>query len=93
MRYHGLTLQEAVDYVGNLCEETINAFIENKKRIPYWGPEIDDMVQIYVKGLQDWIVGYVFAFVYLVNFLSVHSAGLCIGASRLTGILDRKVRM
>ncbi len=59
MRYHGLTLQEAVDYVGNLCEETINAFIENKKRIPYWGPEIDDMVQIYVKGLQDWIVGYV----------------------------------
>ena len=59
MRYHGLTLQEAVDYVGNLCEETINAFIENKKRIPSWGPAIDDMVRIYVKGLQDWIVGYV----------------------------------
>jgi hypothetical protein len=59
MHYHGLTLQEAVDYVGQLCEETINAFIENKKRLPSWGREIDDMVQIYVKGLQDWIVGYV----------------------------------
>jgi hypothetical protein len=62
MRYHGLTLQEAVDYVGNLCSETINAFVENKKRIPSWGPAIDDMVQIYVKGLQDWIVGYVCSF-------------------------------
>ena len=60
MHYHGLTLQEAVDYVGNLCSETINAFIENKKRIPSWGKEIDDMVETYVKGLQDWIVGFVF---------------------------------
>ena len=60
MHYHGLTLQEAVDYVGSLCEETINAFIENKKRIPSWGKEIDDMVEKYVKGLQDWIVGFVF---------------------------------
>ena len=60
MHFHGLTLQEAIDYVGNLCEETINAFIENKTRIPSWGKEIDDMVEKYVKGLQDWIVGFVF---------------------------------
>ena len=59
MRYHGLTLQEAVDYVGTLCSETIDAFVENKKRIPSWGAEIDTMVQKYVMGLQDWIVGYV----------------------------------
>lgn len=59
MHYHGLTLQEAIDYVGNLCEATINAFMENKERLPSWGAEIDQMVASYVQGLQDWIVGYV----------------------------------
>jgi len=59
MHYHGLTLQEAIDYVGNLCEATINAFMENKERLPSWGAEIDQMVANYVQGLQDWIVGYV----------------------------------
>lgn len=54
-----------MDYVGNLCEQTIHAFSENKTRVPSWGKEVDIMVQKYVKGLQDWIVGYVyFAFVH-----------------------------
>ncbi|KAJ3512376.1 hypothetical protein NLJ89_g3557 [Agrocybe chaxingu] len=57
MQYHGHTLQSAVDYVGELCAQTIDTFCENKERLPSWGPEIDDMVARYVKGLQDWIVG------------------------------------
>jgi len=57
MKYHGLDLQGAVDYVGNLCSQTIDTFIENKANLPSWGPEIDDMVARYVQGLQDWIVG------------------------------------
>lgn len=57
MHYQGLTLQEAVDYVGDLCAQTIDAFIQNKNDLPSWTPEIDDMVEKYVKGLQDWIVG------------------------------------
>jgi len=59
MHYHGLTLQEVIDYIGNLCEAIINAFMENKERLLSWGAEIDQMVANYVQGLQDWIVGYV----------------------------------
>ncbi|TFK63351.1 terpenoid synthase [Pluteus cervinus] len=57
MKYHGHDLQGAVDYVGNLCAQTIDTFVENRKNLPSWGPEIDDMVQKYVQGLADWIVG------------------------------------
>jgi hypothetical protein len=59
MEHHGHNLQSAIDYVGDLCAQTIDTFAANKKQIPSWGPEIDDMVAGYVKGLQDWIVGYV----------------------------------
>ena len=62
MKYHGHTLQSAVDYVGQLCAQSIDAFSDNKKQIPSWGPEIDDMVARYVQGLQDWIVGYVHSY-------------------------------
>jgi hypothetical protein len=57
MNYHGHTLQSAVDYVGELCRETIDGFIETRKNIPSWNPEIDDMVERYAMGLQDWIAG------------------------------------
>ncbi|KAL0946496.1 hypothetical protein HGRIS_012714 [Hohenbuehelia grisea] len=57
MEYHGHTLQSAIDHVGELCRQTIDAFAENRKSIPSWGPEIDKMVDGYVQGLQDWIVG------------------------------------
>jgi len=59
MKYHGHDLQSAVDYVGELCAQTIDTFCANKKKLPSWGPEVDDMVARYVQGLQDWIVGYV----------------------------------
>lgn len=56
--YHGMDLQEAVDYVGEMCRVTIDAFVENKKRIPSFGcPKLDRDVAGYVQGLQDWIVG------------------------------------
>lgn len=57
MNDKGLSLQEAVDYVGDLCRDTIDGFVENQGRIPSWGPEVDRDVAIYVKGLRDWIVG------------------------------------
>lgn len=60
MQYHNLSLQGAVDYVGELCKQTIDTFSTNKTELPSWGPEIDEMVARYVQGLQDWIVGYVF---------------------------------
>ncbi|PPQ86910.1 hypothetical protein CVT25_009796 [Psilocybe cyanescens] len=57
MHHHAMSLQEAVDYVGDLCAQTIDTFCRNKERLPSWNPEIDDMVARYVQGLQDWIVG------------------------------------
>ena len=59
MQYQNLSLQGAVDYVGELCKQTIDKFSTNKTELPSWGPEIDEMVARYVQGLQDWIVGYV----------------------------------
>ncbi|KAF9449584.1 terpenoid synthase [Macrolepiota fuliginosa MF-IS2] len=57
MKYHDHNLQSAVDYVGNLCAETIDSFQKHKGLVPSWGPEVDDMVVRYIQGLQDWIVG------------------------------------
>lgn len=57
MAHEDLTLQEAVDRVGALCKQTIDAFVENQARVPSWGPDIDRDVQLYVNGLQEWIVG------------------------------------
>jgi len=57
MRHHGMTLQEAVDFVGDLCKKSIDRFTGDRARLPSWGPEIDAQVQTYVQGLADWIVG------------------------------------
>ena len=57
MRHHGMTLQEAVDFVGDLCKKSINRFTEGRACLPSWGPEIDAQVEVYVQGLADWIVG------------------------------------
>ena len=57
MHHHGMTLQEAVDFVGDLCKKSTDRFNEDRTRLPSWGPEIDAQVQVYVQGLADWIVG------------------------------------
>jgi hypothetical protein len=57
MKYHGHTLQSAIDYVGQLCSDTIDNFEHYKSLVPSWGPEMDDSVAQYIQGLQDWIVG------------------------------------
>lgn len=58
MKHHNMNLQEAVDMVGKLCKDTIDAFISNLERIPDFGDErVNQEVKLYVQGLQDWIVG------------------------------------
>jgi len=58
MHHHGMSLQEAVDYVGEMCRLTIDTFILNKRRVPTFGcPKLDADVAGYVQGLQEWIVG------------------------------------
>ncbi|KAJ7355856.1 terpenoid synthase [Mycena albidolilacea] len=57
-KYHGHSLQSAIDYVGELCRLTIDTFQRDRASIPsYWGPEIQAMVERYVQGLESWIVG------------------------------------
>ncbi|KAF8184523.1 terpenoid synthase [Mycena galopus ATCC 62051] len=57
MKYHGHTLQSAMDYVGEMCRSTIDGFIQNRASLPSWEPEIKTMVDLYVQGLEAWIVG------------------------------------
>ena len=57
MRQQNLSLQAAVDYVGDLCKASIDRFEAGRQDLPSWGSEVDHKVQTYVQGLQDWIVG------------------------------------
>ncbi|KAK7049996.1 Alpha-muurolene synthase [Paramarasmius palmivorus] len=57
MKYHGKTLQGAVDHIGQMCHDTIDNFAKLKNELPSWGEEVDEMARLYVQGLQDWIVG------------------------------------
>ena len=57
MHQEGVDLQTAVDFVGNMCKQSIDRFNEDRARLPSWGPEIDREVSIYVDGLANWIVG------------------------------------
>ncbi|KJA23141.1 hypothetical protein HYPSUDRAFT_138166 [Hypholoma sublateritium FD-334 SS-4] len=57
MNEEGLDLQSAVDFVGDMCKQSIDRFNEERSRLPSWGPEIDRDVSVYVNGLADWIVG------------------------------------
>ncbi|KAG6828179.1 hypothetical protein H0H92_008910 [Tricholoma furcatifolium] len=57
MNEEGLDLQSAVDFVGNMCRQSIDRFVEDRANLPSWGPDIDRDVAVYVNGLADWIVG------------------------------------
>ena len=59
MRTLGLSLQEAVDFVGDLCTAALSRFLAAKKRLPSFdrGGRIDHEVAVYTRGLEDWIIG------------------------------------
>ena len=57
MAQEGLDLQSAVDFVGDMCKQSIDRFIEEQAYLPSWGPKIDADLAIYIDGLANWIVG------------------------------------
>ncbi|OCB91321.1 terpenoid synthase [Sanghuangporus baumii] len=59
MRTLNLSLQEAVDFVGDLCDAAVSRFIAAKRRLPSFdrGGRIDHEVTMYTRGLEDWIIG------------------------------------
>ena len=62
MHEQGLDLQSAVDFVGEMCKQTIDRFVEDRAHLPSWGPKIDRDLAVYVDGLANWIVGYEMTF-------------------------------
>jgi hypothetical protein len=57
MREQSLSLQEAFDFVGDMCKQSIDRFVEEREHLPSWSPSIDRDVDVYVDGLANWIVG------------------------------------
>ena len=59
MRTRGLKIQEAIDFVGDLCDFSVLRFLEAKGKMPSYdhGGHIDRQVAQYVRGLEDWMVG------------------------------------
>ncbi|OAX41468.1 terpene synthase [Rhizopogon vinicolor AM-OR11-026] len=56
MDEQGLDLQSAVDYIGQLCKDSVQHFEDNRTILPSWGEELDRQVAIYIDGLQNWII-------------------------------------
>jgi hypothetical protein len=59
MHTKGLPLQDAVDYVGDMCDKSIRQFIKARRRMPSYdnGGHIDRQVAHYIRGLEDWMIG------------------------------------
>ena len=56
-QHEQLELQEAIDYVGDLCLGCIDRFEALRQALPSWGPEIDEQLQVYIDGLGAWMIG------------------------------------
>ena len=56
MKVEGLELQEAVDHVGDMCCTVLETFQKKRKKIPKWGPQVDDDVERYLRGLESWLI-------------------------------------
>ena len=52
-----LSVQDAIDIVGDMCKRSIDRFNADRELLPSWGPAIDAHLKIYVDGLADWVVG------------------------------------
>lgn len=57
MKEQNISLQRAVDFVGDMVFDTMRKFEEDKSNLPSWGPEIDAQVAEYVLGMEQWVVG------------------------------------
>ena len=86
----GLSLQQAVDRIGEMCKRTIDTFVENQARVPSWGDRIDRDVELYVNGLQEWIVGSLhWSFMTTIYF---GDNGGAVRATRIVELLPRRAR-
>ena len=52
----GLGRQDAIEYAGEICHNSVRRFLACKAALPSWGPELDAQVKLFVQGLEDWII-------------------------------------
>lgn len=50
-------MQEAADYIGSQFKVLQDVFIENKSLVDSFGEVVDKDVQLYISGLEYWVVG------------------------------------
>ncbi|KAJ7512778.1 isoprenoid synthase domain-containing protein [Mycena galericulata] len=89
MHEQGLDLQSAVDFVGDMCKQSIDRFIEDRSQLPSWGPKIDRDVAVYVDGLANWIVGSLHWSFQTERYFG--KGGAAVKASRVVQLLPRRI--
>jgi Delta6-protoilludene synthase len=52
------TVQEAVDYCGDLHKTLATKFVEDYKNLPQFPEPVNNLVQAYCWGLGQWITGH-----------------------------------
>ncbi|KAJ7906287.1 isoprenoid synthase domain-containing protein [Mycena leptocephala] len=80
MNEQGLDLQSAVDFVGEMCKQSIDRFNEDRAQLPD--------VDIYVDGLANWIVGSLHWSFMTERYFG--KGGAAVKASRVVELLPRR---
>jgi len=57
MQEKQLTLEGAMDYVNELTRARLNDYVEAKKQLRSFGPELDDEIAVYVRGMEHLVQG------------------------------------
>ena len=92
MQDMGMALQEAIDFVGDLCKGSFDRFKHDRQHVPSWGDEIDLNVAKYIDGLQNWMVGEQRIFSIQLAVLIVIFQPICTGLSAPKGISESSVQ-
>lgn len=57
MEAKGISLQDAVNTVGEHSVKLMKDLNDAKKRLPSWGAQLDADVASYIRALEDWVIG------------------------------------
>lgn len=57
MHDRGYTLQQAIDFTGEMVMSRMQRFLEDRDQLPSFSPEIDEQAEIYMRGIELWVAG------------------------------------
>ncbi|KXN86840.1 Delta(6)-protoilludene synthase [Leucoagaricus sp. SymC.cos] len=57
MRERNISIQEAMNWLGNYCDGLADSFLIELESLPSWGADVDARVTKYVNGLGQWVRG------------------------------------